>query len=725
MHPPTGRDRPRRLPAPLTLSDGGRRPRADRRRRGESLTAWGFVSPAVLIILGLSVVPLAWSLLLSFRADDLVTPGRWVGLDNYRALAQDPNFREAIRTTLLYAALFVPLSMVLGLALAVALNRRIRLVGLYRTLFFVPFVVSATAQGVLFSFILDPEFGAANAVLHALGVSPQGFLTDPGQALFVLVAISLWSGTGFCVVVYLAALQDVSPSLVDAARIDGAGRLQLLRHVTLPALRPVNMFLVLWQTIQALQVFDLVYVTTKGGPLGSTTVIVYFVWEQAFRNFTAGYGAAAAYVLAGALLVIRRGRASGPAPAAPRGGNRTMTATSLPPRAAPRLAETDGGASRGPLDRVPLGDGVPARSDRRGRARASRVEHDRTARVARRPDPRHRRGAGGAAVRSARGARARPAARRGARPRRRARPRPAGASDPFRRPRLRRVTGAGGPAMSLATTGDLVSAAAAAGCGVGAFNVVLLEQLEAVLAGAEAAGCPVIVQVSENAVAYRGGLGPLAAAAREAIAAAGAVAALHLDHATRPELVREAVDRGFASVMFDGSHLPWAENLDRTREIARWCHERGVWIEAELGAIGGKGGAHAPGVRTDPDAAARFVADTGVDALAVAVGTAHQMARGAARLDLDLIRALHAAVPVPLVLHGSSGVDDVALVAGVRAGIRKINMSTHLNTLFTDAARSHLAAQPAAVDPRRYLRPARARMAQEVARLLRLLRPLP
>ncbi|MEW2292978.1 sugar ABC transporter permease [Streptomyces sp. NPDC006743] len=319
-----------RLPSPLTLADRGPgqktrtgrhtpgdddghgtaadtppRSGSARRRAGrESATAWAFVSPAVLVILGLSVVPVAWSLLLSFQADDLVTPSRWVGLANYRALAQDPHFSQAVRNTLLYTVLYVPLSIGLGLFLALALNQRLRLVALYRTLFFVPFVVSATAQGVLFSFILDPEFGAANSVLHKVGISPQGFLTDPGQALLALVAISLWSGTGFCVVVLLAALQDVPPSLVEAARLDGAGRRHVLRHVTLPALAPVLVFLLLWQTINALQVFDLVYVTTKGGPLGSTTVIVYFIWEQAFKNFTAGYGAAAAYALALALILL-------------------------------------------------------------------------------------------------------------------------------------------------------------------------------------------------------------------------------------------------------------------------------------------------------------------------------------------------------------------------------------------------------------------------------------
>jgi multiple sugar transport system permease protein len=287
---------PQRLPSPITL--------AARRRHGETATAWTYLSPSVVVIIGLSVVPVVWSLLLSFQASDLVTPSRFVGLDNYAALAKDPNFAQSVGNTLLYTVCYVPLSIVLGLALALALNRRIRFVGLYRTMFVVPFVISATAQGVLFSFVLDPQFGVANSVLHHLGVSPQGFLTDPAQALLVLVAITLWSGTGFCVVIFLAALQDVPATLLEAGRLDGAGRWQLLRHITLPAIAPVTVFLVLWQTINSLQVFDLVYVTTRGGPLGSTTVIVYFIWEQAFRNFTAGYGAAAAYVLAVVLLAV-------------------------------------------------------------------------------------------------------------------------------------------------------------------------------------------------------------------------------------------------------------------------------------------------------------------------------------------------------------------------------------------------------------------------------------
>lgn len=275
--------------------------------------------------------------------------------------------------------------------------------------------------------------------------------------------------------------------------------------------------------------------------------------------------------------------------------------------------------------------------------------------------------------------------------------------------------------MTLHGTGELVRAAEERGRGVCAFNAVLLEQLEAVLDGARQAGTGVVVQLSENAVKYRGALGPLADAALTAIAGTDTPASLHLDHATDPGLVREAVGRGITSVMYDGSRLSWEENLSGTREITDWCHERGVWVEAELGEIGGKDGAHAPGVRTDPDEAARFVAETGVDALAVAVGSSHAMTERRAQLDLELIGRLRDAVPVPLVLHGSSGVPDDVLAAAVRAGIRKVNLSTHLNAVFTGAVRGVLAERPELVDPRRYLGPARGAMADEVARILALL----
>ena len=257
-----------------------------------------------MIILGLSLVPMAWALLLSFQKSDFVTPSTWVGLDNYSRLVDDPTFRDAVKHTLIYTAAFVPLSIGGGLAIALALNRRIRFVGFYRTLVIVPYIMSATAQAVLFSFVFDSQFGVANALLDQVGIARQGFLQDPGQALWVIVLIGLWSGIGFCVIIYLAALQDIPRELVEAASIDGARRRGILLHVVLPALRPVTVFLFVWQTFQSLQLFDLVFVTTRGGPLQSTTVVVLYVWQQAFEFFNAGYGAAAAYVLAFGLLVV-------------------------------------------------------------------------------------------------------------------------------------------------------------------------------------------------------------------------------------------------------------------------------------------------------------------------------------------------------------------------------------------------------------------------------------
>jgi fructose-bisphosphate aldolase class II len=275
--------------------------------------------------------------------------------------------------------------------------------------------------------------------------------------------------------------------------------------------------------------------------------------------------------------------------------------------------------------------------------------------------------------------------------------------------------------MPAATAASIVGAARAAGRGVGAFNVIGIEHAEAIVSGAEAAQAPVILQISENCVAYHGGLEPIGRAVLAVAGAAAVPAAVHLDHATGADLVREAGRLGFGSVMFDASRLSYAGNVAATRDVAAWCHDRGIWLEAELGEIGGKQGAHDPRVRTRPDEAAAYVAETGADALAVAVGSSHAMLTRDAELDLELIGRIRAAVPVPLVLHGSSGVPDDGLVAAVKAGLTKINIATQLNKVFTAAVRDRLAGDAELVDPRRYLGAGRDAVAGEVARLLGLL----
>jgi len=274
--------------------------------------------------------------------------------------------------------------------------------------------------------------------------------------------------------------------------------------------------------------------------------------------------------------------------------------------------------------------------------------------------------------------------------------------------------------MTLTPTRTILDEARAAGRGVGAFNVVHLETAEALAGAAEDAGLPVILQLSENCVRYHGAFTPIALATLAVAEASSASVAVHLDHAEDAELALLAIDRGFGSVMYDGAKLDFAENVAATRRVVERADAAGVLVEAELGEIGGKDGAHAPGVRTDPEEAARFVAETGVDALAVAVGSSHAMTERVAAIDLDLIARLAAAVPVPLVLHGSSGVPDETIVRGIRSGLTKINVSTHLNAGFTGAVREYLAAHPAAVDSRSYVAAGRAAVRSEAARLLTL-----
>jgi fructose-bisphosphate aldolase, class II len=272
--------------------------------------------------------------------------------------------------------------------------------------------------------------------------------------------------------------------------------------------------------------------------------------------------------------------------------------------------------------------------------------------------------------------------------------------------------------MTLARTADVVSAAATAREGVGAFNVITLEHAEAIALGVETAGRSGILQISENAVRFHGGqLDPIASAVVAVAEQARVPLAVHLDHIEDDSLLRQAAGLGISSVMYDASKRDYDANVMATRQAADWAHEQALWIEAELGEIGGKDGAHAPGVRTDPNEAFEYVAATSVDGLAVAVGSSHAMVERTAELDLTLIRDLARKLPVPLVLHGSSGVADVHLSAAVSAGIVKVNIGTILNVAFTTAVRDRLAADPDLVDPRAYLRSAREAIATEVTRL--------
>ncbi len=277
---------------------------ARRRSLRETLEGWAFVGPAMVIVLGLSIFPAGWAFVLSLQKWDGFSEPTFVGGDNYAKLMSDSDLFDAVVHTGLYTLLFVPMSLLAGLFLAVALNRKIRFIGIYRTAIFVPFVASAAATGILSTYLFNPQFGLVNNVLRTIGLPEQGWLEDRGQAMIVIAIMSLWGQAAFTTVIYLAALQDVPPELLEAARIDGASRWQSFWTVTWPQLAPVTVFVTIWQTIGAIQLFDLVFTTTRGGPLDSTKTIVYYLWERAFKSLQFGYGSAVAYGLFAVTLLV-------------------------------------------------------------------------------------------------------------------------------------------------------------------------------------------------------------------------------------------------------------------------------------------------------------------------------------------------------------------------------------------------------------------------------------
>jgi fructose-bisphosphate aldolase class II len=284
--------------------------------------------------------------------------------------------------------------------------------------------------------------------------------------------------------------------------------------------------------------------------------------------------------------------------------------------------------------------------------------------------------------------------------------------------------------MTTARTPDLLAAAAAVNRAVCAFNVITLEHAEGVVDGLAQANAGGIIQLSERALQFHGeNFVPVLAACASLIASAPVPIALHLDHIQDVELARRLVDAAsqfeVSSIMVDFAHLDRAANVSSTREAVEYAHAAGLFVEAELGEIGGKNGAHAHGARTDPDDARQFTAETGIDALAVAIGSSHAMTSRDAPLDLGLLARLRQSVTVPLVLHGSSGVSEIELAAAVTAGIRKVNVGTALNLAYTAAVRGVLSARPELNDPREYLRAARAAVSATVVEFCRVVQPRP
>jgi multiple sugar transport system permease protein len=278
-----------------------------RRQKREALEGVLFASPWLVGFVLFTAGPMIASFLLSFTEWNGITPVselRWVGLENYTTLfKQDRSFAKALQNTAFYAVFSVPLGMVTALGLAVLLNQRVRGLAFFRTVFYLPSVVSGVATAMLWLWLFNPSFGGVNWLLRQLHLPEPGWLTDESTAIWVFIFMSIW-GAGNAMLIYLAGLQGVPEHLYEAAALDGAGPATRFRHVTLPMLTPTLFFNLVMGIIGSFQVFTSSYVMTGGGPNEATLFYVLYLFQKAFEQFQMGYASAMAWVLFAIVLAL-------------------------------------------------------------------------------------------------------------------------------------------------------------------------------------------------------------------------------------------------------------------------------------------------------------------------------------------------------------------------------------------------------------------------------------
>jgi multiple sugar transport system permease protein len=273
-------------------------------RNERRVTPYLFIAPNVLVFSAFIFLPLLGAVYVSFHRWTLIGVPEFIGLGNYIRIPQDPQFWQALGNTLLYTILTVPASMALGLLVAMGLNRDLPARALLRSLFFVPLVVSGVATGVTAAWLFNDNYGVINALLSGLGLGPVPWLSSGQWALPSLIMTTLWVRLGFCMVVYLAALQTIPTEYHDAAAVDGATRWDRLRHITWPLLAPATFLLLILNVIYSFQVFDLIFVMTGGGPGFATTMLVQYIYQAAFVTSQMGYASALGVVLYAIVLVF-------------------------------------------------------------------------------------------------------------------------------------------------------------------------------------------------------------------------------------------------------------------------------------------------------------------------------------------------------------------------------------------------------------------------------------
>lgn len=263
-----------------------------------ALSGYAFLLPSIAAFLAFILFPVIVSFALAFTHWDILTPPRFTGLQNYAYLfSKDVLFRKVVWNTIYYSVVSVPLGIFCSLGLAIALNQKIRGKVVYRTLYFLPVVSSIVAVSIVWRWIYQGDWGLLNYLLTFFGIARQNWLYDTNLAMPAVIFMSVWKGLGYNMVLFLAGLQGIPEVYYEAAKIDGARGWHTFRHITIPLLSPVTLFVLITTVINSFQVFASIYVMTQAGPLDATNVIVYYLYYTAFQNLQMGYAAAIGWVL--------------------------------------------------------------------------------------------------------------------------------------------------------------------------------------------------------------------------------------------------------------------------------------------------------------------------------------------------------------------------------------------------------------------------------------------
>lgn len=263
-----------------------------------------FLLPSLIGFLVFIIYPVFYSLGVSFTDWDLINPMKFVGLKNYQNLLSDPKFWNSLKNTFLFIIGYLPSVMIIGLAVALLLNSKIRFKSVFRGIYFLPVVTSWVAVSLVWKWLLNPKFGLINYFLSLISIHGPNWLNDPKTAMLAIIITSVWKDIGFIMVLYLGGLQNISPSLYEAADIDGADKWHQFWKITLPMLKPTTFFVSMISLINSFQVFDQVNIMTEGGPGDATTVLVQNIYNSAFKYSEMGYAAAMSWVLFLIILVV-------------------------------------------------------------------------------------------------------------------------------------------------------------------------------------------------------------------------------------------------------------------------------------------------------------------------------------------------------------------------------------------------------------------------------------